>query len=400
MRTQLIGAAVLGATLPLALDVRIARSLEPPSRAWQHEPITPRGTTLLGLSFRPPQCVAFGLELRPSLQRLLDYPFQVIRLGAYWNQIELSSTPTPTPTPAPAPAPAAFDPAELDWQVEAASQAGKRIVLSVGALKNFGYPELFIPRHRLARPLPERTLIQPSAYPDLLQAACAFVRRIVERYQDNPSIVAWQVEHEAVDPLGLEHSWRLARQFVAAEVDAVRQVDAARRPILMNGFLPASTAVALSQWWQTRDQGDSLAVAQDLADIVGLDYYPRSALFALGAHTAYLDGGAYAWHQRRAERIFAWARQHGRRLMVSEGQAEPWEAVTVPPNVPERVPHSCTPLDMIQTYNRCMQWSRGGPALDAYLFWGAEYWLLRERAGDPSYLQAFARILDATRARA
>ena len=33
----------------------------------------------------------------------------------------------------------------------------------------------------------------------------------------------------------------------------------------------------------------------------------------------------------------------------------------------------------------------------AYLFWGAEYWLLRQQHGDLSYLEAFARILDHAR---
>ncbi len=69
-------------------------------------------------------------------------------------------------------------------------------------------------------------------------------------------MVAWQVEHEAVDPLGLEHSWRLNADFVAAEVQAVRRADPSR-PILMNGYLPVSLPVAPTQWWQTRDQGDS-----------------------------------------------------------------------------------------------------------------------------------------------
>jgi len=32
-------------------------------------------------------------------------------------------------------------------------------------------------------------------------------------------------------------------------------------------------------------------------------------------------------------------------------------------------------------------------AVDGYLFWGAEYWLLRERHGDPQYLRAFERVL-------
>jgi hypothetical protein len=41
-----------------------------------------------------------------------------------------------------------------------------------------------------------------------------------------------------------------------------------------------------------------------------------------------------------------------------------------------------------------MEWSNPGSPLYAYLFWGAEYWVLRDRSGDPSYLQAFARVLD------
>jgi hypothetical protein len=35
---------------------------------------------------------------------------------------------------------------------------------------------------------------------------------------------------------------------------------------MMNGFLPTSTPVRVMQWWRSRDQGDSLAVAQGLAD--------------------------------------------------------------------------------------------------------------------------------------
>jgi hypothetical protein len=81
--------------------------------------------------------------------------------------------------------------------------------------------------------------------------------------------------------------------------------------------------------------------------------------------------------------------------MVSEGQAEPWEAVTTPPNPRGRSPYSCRPEDLIENYNRWMRWSRaGGVVLDAYLFWGAEYWILRQRSGDPSYLRAFERVLE------
>jgi hypothetical protein len=314
------------------------------------------------------------------LHALLEYPFHVIRLGAYWNRIET--------------APGVFDTAELDWQVEAASRAGKQIVICVGALKTFGYPEFFAPAHYLGHGLPERTRIRPSEFSSLLAAGTDFIARVVDRYMANPAIVAWQVEHEAVDPLGMEHSWRLDSSFVALEVAAVRRADPSR-PVLMNGYLPTSLLVGLTQWWQTRDQGDSLAVAQELADIVGIDYYPRHALVGVGGTTLYLDGSRSPWQHRRLSKLFEWARLSGKRLMISEGQAEPWEAVTAPPNPTGQGMYSCRPENVIENYNQCMGWARQAAfSLDAYLFWGAEYWALRSQHGDPSYVQAFARILD------
>lgn len=373
-----VGAASL-LTLPIALEVRLKRATQPLTDVWQHLPIEPRRSTLLGISFRSPQLAALGLDARTTLQTLLAYPFQLIRLGAYWNRIE--------------PEPGTYYTDELDWQVDAAERAGKHIILCVGPLKTFSYPEFFVPAHHLAHPLQEHTLIKPSAYPSLLMAATDFITCIVDRYKDRKGIVAWQLEHEAVDPLGMEHTWRLDAAFVEKEVEAVRKADPTR-PIMMNGFLPTSLLVRLSQWWRTRDQGDSLALAQRMADIVGIDYYPRHALTNVGARTLYLDGSKSPWQQRRRKQLFAWTRAHGQKLMIAEGQAEPWETVTTPPNPYQQGMYSCLPEQVISNYNTCMRWSRQEASLYAYLFWGAEYWMLRKQCADSSYLQAFARILE------
>lgn len=163
----------------------------------------------------------------------------------------------------------------------------------------------------------------------------------------------------------------------------------------MNGFLATSTPVGLQQWWRTRDQGDSLAVAQRLADIVGVDFYPRHALASAGPLSLYLDGSRTPWQQRRRERLLDGVAAAGRRLMIAEGQAEPWEAVTTPPSPAGRVMYSCRPQDVIRNYGQAMRWTEGKAfVLEGYLFWGAEYWLLRDRRGDPSYLRAFARVLE------
>lgn len=360
-------------------EFSLKRPVQPLTNAWQNTPIEPRGSTLLGVTFRPPQVLALGLDMHATLQTLLTYPFQLIRLGAYWNQIE--------------PKPGTFLPDELDWQIDAAEQAGVQVILCVGPLKTFSYPEFYVPPHHLRQPFPEHIRIKPSAYVSLVSAATAFLTRLVERYKDRPGIVAWQLEHEAVDPLGMEHSWRLDTAFVAEELRALRQADPTR-PILMNGFLPTSLPVRISQWWQTHDQGDSLAVALRMADIVGIDYYPRQALLNIGGRTLYLDGSDGLWPAAKYKRLCACTSVHGQQLMISEGQAEPWETVTTPPNPTGQGTASCLPEHVIANYNTCMRWSQQGCSLYSYLFWGAEYWVLRKQTGDSSYLQAFARILE------
>ncbi len=133
-----IGAASLLA-LPLASEMRLKQATQPLTEVWQHAPIEPRRSTLLGISFRTPQVDALGLDARTTLQTLLVYPFQLIRLGAYWNCIE------------PEAGRFCFD--ALDWQIDAAERAGKQIILCVGPLKTFSYPEFFVPAHHLKLPV-------------------------------------------------------------------------------------------------------------------------------------------------------------------------------------------------------------------------------------------------------
>lgn len=382
-RTATVTAAAAGAMVAAALPIALELRVSPPTRAigdgWRKVPVEPRGNTRLGISFRPLQAEALGLDPLPTLQQLLACPFALLRLAAYWDRVE--------------PRPGTLDTDLLDRMLDAAAGAGKQVVLGLGPVKNFGYPEFFVPRHRLPEPLPEGTLVSERSHPDLLAATQEVLSRLVDRYRTNPAIVAWQVEHEAVDPLGNEHSWRLAESFVRREVAAVKAADPGR-PVLLNGFLPTSQAVRVFQGWRTRDQGDSLDVAQRVADVVGIDYYPRHAFAALGPLTAYLDARRSPLRPRRLSDLLRWAARNDRPIWLAEGQAEPWEAITVPPDPGGRAMASCGPADLIRVYDDALRAARtAGVELGAYLFWGAEYWVRRDRGGDPSYLDAFRRVL-------
>ncbi len=221
--------------MPLS-EFRLKQAIQPLTNSWRNLSIAPRHSTLLGISFRPLQAASFGLDERNTLRVLLAYPFQIIRLGAYWNRME--------------PEPGIFYFDELDWQIETAEKAGKQIILCVGALKTFGYPEFFVPPHQMPKPFPEHKLVRPAEYSALVRAAVEFITRLVERYKQHDSIAAWQLEHDAVDPLGVEHSWRLDAAIVEEEIQALGKADPTR-PVMMNGFLPTSWPVGLSQWDRT-----------------------------------------------------------------------------------------------------------------------------------------------------
>jgi hypothetical protein len=351
------------------MTIRVASASQPLTGRWSELPVSPAGQAEIGISFRPLQARAMGLDPERALAELVSYPFPLIRLAAYWNQLE--------------PQPGRLATEALDRQLDVVAAAGKKIILCVGAVKAFGYPEFFVPAHHLPRPLPEGTLIGLGSHRQLADAASAFVARLTDHYRDRKEIIAWQVEHEPVDPLGMEHSWRLSAEFVRQEVAAVLATDPTR-PVLLTGFLPTSLPVRLTQRWRTRGQGDSLAVAARLADIVGVNYYPRHAVARLGSRTVYLAGRV---SRRASTRLAA-----GRELMISEVQAEPWETVTTPPSVPGSGMFSCLPEHVIANYNAALRLGAGA-SLRAVLLWGAEYWLRRRDQGDDRYLAAFSRIL-------
>src|SRR4029077_10197352 len=217
------------------LGLNLARPEQPMKDEWRKVSVLPRQGMLLGISFRPRQVEAFGLDGHATLATLLAYPLEIIRLAAYWDRIETGAD--------------EFDTSELDWQFDAAERAGKRVILSVGAVKNFGYPEFYVPQHQLDGPLREGSLVRPQTHAGLYSAARRFISQVVTRYRGRTSLVAWQLEHEAVDPLGLEHSWRLGRDFVEGELGALREADSSR-PVMMNGFLPTTSLVKVSQWWR------------------------------------------------------------------------------------------------------------------------------------------------------
>jgi hypothetical protein len=70
-----------------------------------------------------------------------------------------------------------------------------------------------------------------------------------------------------------------------------------------------------------------------------------------------------------------------------------WREVPVEPRRQTKLGASFRP-PQVDALGLDVGWARDGNfELDAYVFWGAEYWIARQQSGDARYLDAIARIM-------
>jgi len=321
----------------------------------------------VGTSFSPRHATYLGLDWQESYRRLEAMHFKVIRLSAYWDQIDAEGF------------------GQLDWLLNESQASGQPVVLSVG-MKGLGWPEFYIPR-----PLQPRTEDGGDVGQDpLLRAGVIdFVQETVWRYRDNPVLLAWQVENEPLNPAG-PHRWTIGRDTLVQEVAALKAIDS--RPVIINAFGHFNMLFDRTSNRHGFDFGALLgfesntAEAQSLGvlgrgDILGLDVYTEIGYRFLGqdgVSHAGSDWAAKAGHWRSV------ALGQGKQAWVTEAQAEPWEASINTYGDPKS-----TVAEEIHTRFASIR-ARG---FGTILLWGSEYWLWRADNGDSSWLDAVKGIL-------
>lgn len=319
----------------------------------------------LGTTFSRKQCEYLGLDWRETYEEVLQLPFQIIRLGAYWDEIER--------------APGVYEFETLDWQIAQAHEAQVPILLTVG-MKAPRWPEFHLPGWLDQPHWRNGDVTQDTR---LRAAVLAFVEAVVRRYADDPGIRYWQVENEPLDRSGPGHQW-INPTLLREEIALVRQHDRSRRPVILNfATYPHKFLRRLARWFLRHEPvPEGLA----LGDVVALNIYP-------------VVGHRWPWKssyyrtsptERRHYFLPLIRRVQDQRkpVWVTELQAEPWEpARLVYTDV--RHPPSSDPTTL-RPYVEEMQ-SLG---ITTVLLWGAEYWYFRKvRHQDPSWWQAVATLL-------
>jgi hypothetical protein len=339
-----------------------------PAPAHARGPLPP---VRVGVSFSPERARALGLDYQAAFHRLLAMHFRVIRLSAYWSEIDESGY------------------GDLDWLMSEAQRSRQPIVLSVG-MKGLGWPEFFVaPAYLPPGGIPDG---QDVARDDgLRQAALRFVDGTVRRYQDNRALIAWQVENEPFNLAGL-HKWSIDASFLEQEIEAVRELD--DHPIVVNAFSHFNFTLDQASQRQGFDLGsllgfDSGSVESqclevlDAGDVLGLDVYTRIGYSFLGQDSVGKAGNDWA---DQAGRWHAIAEKQGKRAWVTEAQAEPWESSSDS----YADPRSFHPADIAGVFNGLKE-----EGFTTIMLWGSEYWLWRASLGDESWLDAAGAIVHA-----
>lgn len=225
-----------------------------------------------GVSFSLKQCAAFGLPQKEVLSWLLqEAGFRRFRLMSYWNEHEKQA--------------GKYDFSALDEQIEMITEAGGVITLCLGA-RQPRWPENHWPDWAWEA---DKTIRS--------EALLRYIKVVVKRYKDNPAVISWQLENEAL----LKKFGRrpeVDRKRLRKEYQLIRNLS--DKPIIM-----------------TTSNGWGIPMLGPIPTIVGFSYYP--IMFVNGK---YKNTVQKPWlHKLRKGLIEV---LYDRKVFIHELQLEPW----------------------------------------------------------------------------
>lgn len=274
-----------------------------------------------------------------------------VRISVEWSQVE--------------PRPGEYDFRLIDALLAEAQRSGTKVLLGVG-VKAQRHPEFYIPDWVMARTsLPERSVVDRD--PFLRERALAMVAAVVRHVAGSPAIDAWSADNEPYVRSTRAQRWRLSREFVRLERDAIRANDPQRRLISVNY---AQHFVPDPSWRDALADGEALAAS----------FYPFRNYAFLGRNfvVPIAELGPFAPNYAYQART---AHAEGKPFWLTEMQAEPW----VDEDLRLVGPKNPSPNVTVANFQKSIAYARRSGADRVYL-WGAEWWLFqRQHYGDSTW---------------
>ncbi len=292
---------------------------------------------LHGTTFSHRQIQHLGLDVNEAFDFTLDFNFDFIRLGAYWDEIEKKT--------------GEYDFTILDELSEKLEMRRQKCILTVG-VKAPRYPEFYWP-----------AFLKQKEINNKKKALLQFIKVVVNRYKDYPCISHWQVENEPLDDV---EGQSISLELLNKEVELVRSLD--NRPIIIN------------LWGNALSHRGFLPQVEPLADVIGVDLYYKQFM------TKKLTRSWYIGPMDNDEKLTQMFTDCSKPIWITELQAEPWEDSDE--TYRSENTKSMSPEKLIKFYERAKKLP-----VEAILFWGVEYWYYRYVGGDLRYKEAVEEVL-------
>jgi hypothetical protein len=280
----------------------------------------------LGVSFIPDYAQSLGVDPQQTMDALIGIGVKQFRLVSYWSDAEQT--------------PGVYDFSQLDWQFKKAEAAHAKVILVVG-LRQPRWPECHQPDWAGSLSTADRNA---KLYD--------YMKAVVHRYQDSPSLEKYQLENEYF-LLGFGTCTDFSRDRLVYEYNLVKNLDA-KHPIIVG----------------RSNNALGFPVGQPQPDEFSISVYKR--VWDAGVTHRYLEYPFPAWfygYIGGVQKIF-----NHRDMALGELQAEAW-----PPNG-QTIPG--TPLaEQNKSFNaqRFADRIQYGKAtgMRTIDLWGAEYWYYR-----------------------
>ena len=229
-----------------------------------------------GVSFIPAYAESLGVDPHETMDGLIDLGIKHFRLTSYWDRGE--------------PAKGTYDFTELDWQFKKAEAAHAKVSLSLG-LRQPRWPECHMPDWAKTEPAKQW-------YPELNN----YIKAVVERYKDSPSLDTYQVENEYF-LVGFGVCTDMNRDRLISEFNLVKSLDNKHLAIIARS-----------------NNGIGIPIGQPKPDMYGVSIYKR--VWDAQITHRYFEYPIPAWFYgflAGAQKI-----HDGRNMVVHELQAEAW----------------------------------------------------------------------------
>ena len=286
----------------------------------QHKPL------IIGTTFIPAYAQSLGVDPEKTFDALLDdLHVRNVRLVSYWDQLE--------------PTKGTYDFSSLDWQFKKAEAHHAKITLSLG-LRQPRWPECHMPSWAMNQPSTEW---QPQLN--------AFIRAVVDRYKDSPSLASYQLENEYFLK-GFGECTDFSRDRLVQEFNIVKKADK-NHPIII-----ARSNNALGT-----------PLGDPTPDEFGISIYKRVWFVPLQRYLEYPFPAWYYGFLAGVQKITT-----GKDMIIHELQAEAW--------TPHGQSISETSLaEQNKSFNAerftsRVEYGKATGMREMYL-WGSEYWYYR-----------------------